>query len=97
MLKLRREMKYDVGGAIGMGIGFLLMAFVRIKAQPVEVGIPSTASGYLLILLGVVLIVSGLGLIYYPDILYPYIAGIFITLLGIGFIIFGGKTVKKEK
>ena len=87
----------EVGGAIGMGIGFLLMAFVRTKAEPVEVKIPSTASGYFLILLGIALIVTGPGLIYYPDILYPHIAGTFIALLGIGLIIFGSKTVKREK
>jgi len=85
----------DVGGAIGMGIGFLLMAFVRTKAEPVEVKIPSSASGYFLILLGIALIVTGPGLIYYPNILYPYIAGILIALLAVGLIIFGSKMVKR--
>ena len=86
----------EVGGAIGMGIGFLLMAFVRTKVEPVEVEMPSTASGYFLILLGIALIVIGPGLIYYPDILYPHIVSIFIVLLGIGLIIFGSKTVKRK-
>jgi len=85
----------DVGVLIGLGIGFLMMAVVRIKTEPILVKIPSTASGYFLILLGIALIVAGLGKIYYPDILYPYISGIAIAFFGIGLIIWGGKMVKQ--
>lgn len=86
----------DIGGAIGMGIGFLLMALIRTKAEPVEVKVPSTASSYFLILLGILLIVTGPGLIYYPDLLHPYLTGVFIALFGLGFIIFGSKIAKKK-
>lgn len=84
-----------VGGAIGVGVGFLLMALIRTKTEPVEVKIPSTLSGYFLILLGLAFIVGGVGSIYFPDFISSYGIAIFAILLGIGFLIFGWKIVKK--
>jgi len=86
-----------VGVLIGMGAGFLLMGLVRTKAEPVKIRIPSSIFGYFLILLGIALVITGTGLIWYLKLLYPYIAGVFIALFGVGFIIFGAKAVKKEK
>jgi hypothetical protein len=86
-----------VGGAIGMGIGFLLMAFIRSKTELLEVKIPSTLSGYFLILLGLAFIIGGFGLIYFPEFLYPYGVGIFTILLGLGFLIFGWKIIIKNR
>ena len=84
-----------VGGAIGMGVGFLLMAFIRTKTEPLEVKIPSTLSGYFLILLGLAFIIGGIGSIYFPDFIYSYGISILAILLGLGFLIFGWKIVKK--
>ena len=86
-----------VGVLIGMGAGFLLMGLVRTKVEPVEVKIPSSIFGYFLMLLGIALVITGTGLIWYINLLYPYIAGVFIALFGLGFIILGIKAVKKAR
>jgi peptidoglycan/LPS O-acetylase OafA/YrhL len=83
----------DVGGAIGMGIGFLLLAIVRTKVAPVEVKVPSTSSGYLLILIGAALVVGGLGTIYFPHAIYPYLPGALAVLLGVGFLVIGARRI----
>ena len=87
----------DVGGAIGMGIGFILMALVKTREEPVELRIPSSASAYFLIVLGIVFVVSGLGIIYFPHLLFPYMIGIFVILFGLGFVIMAGGMLKKDQ
>jgi hypothetical protein len=88
----------DVGGAIGMGLGFLFMALVRVRVEPMEVKLPSSMSGYFLILLGIAFIVGGVGVIYFPEDIYPYMGGIFAILLGIGFLVLGARraTAKRD-
>jgi peptidoglycan/LPS O-acetylase OafA/YrhL len=86
----------DVGGAIGMGVGFLLMGLVRPRVEPVEVKVPTTASGYLILVLGVAFIVGGIGVIYFPRIIYPYLGGALAILLGIGFLIIGTRRVTSK-
>jgi hypothetical protein len=85
----------DVGGAIGMGVGFILMALVKTREEPVEIRIPSSASAYFLLLLGLAFVVSGLGIIYFRDILYPYMVGIFVILFGLGFVVMASGMLKK--
>jgi len=86
----------DVGGAVGMGIGFVLMAFVRARVEPVEVKVPSTISAYFLIILGIAFVIAGLGLVFYRHMLYPYVASVFVILFGVGFIVMASKMLKKE-
>lgn len=87
----------EVGGAVGMGTGFLAMALFRIKGQPVTVSLPATTSGYFLLLAGAFLILGGLSLIYFPGIIYPYLIGSFLALLGLGFMVMGNKIVRLGK
>jgi peptidoglycan/LPS O-acetylase OafA/YrhL len=86
----------DVGGAIGMGVGFLLMGLVRTRVEPAEVRIPSSVSGYLIIVLGVAFIVGGIGVVYFPHVIYPYLGGALAILLGIGFLIIGTRRVTSK-
>ncbi len=81
----------DVGVLTGMGVGFLAMAFVRVRAEPVELGLPTTARAYFMLIVGATLMVAGLGLIYFPDALYPHLTSAFLILLGLGFIVFGAR------
>lgn len=85
----------DVGGAIGMGIGFIMMAFVRHKEEPMEIRMPSSTSAYFLILLGIAFIVAGLGIMYFPDFLHTYVLAVFAILFGIGFLIMAGVRLSK--
>jgi hypothetical protein len=85
-----------VGVLIGLGVGFVAMSFVKIKSEPTEVTLPSSTAGYFLVLLGLALVVTGIGLIFFPTALYPYIVGVFIALFGIGFIFVGSKAAGQK-
>jgi len=85
----------DVGGAIGMGVGFFALALVRVKGEPIEISLPSKISGYFLILLGVFFIFGGASLLLDLAIFYPYLMGLFIIFLGLGFIFLGHRIVRK--
>jgi len=82
----------DVGGAIGMGIGFLLMGIIRtkrIKPTPVTISLPKSFGQIVLSIIGILVIVCGLCLWYNPKLLYPYVASIVIVIIGI-LILLGG-------
>lgn len=79
------------GFLAGMGLGFLAMAVIRLKHEPVRVRVPSTARGYFLLLAGLTLVVAGPALVYRPDIVFPYLVAAFLTLLGAGLLVIGGK------
>ena len=82
----------DVGGAIGMGVGFLLMAILRVKRvkpTPITLSLPRSFGQLALLALGILVILSGVCLLYNPDLLYPYIVGIGIIVIGL-LILLGG-------
>ena len=86
----------EVGGAIGMGVGFLLMSLVRVRTEPMEVSLPAGASGHFILLLGIAFVLTGLVLLYYPDFLRRYGIGILPVLFGIGLAIYGLRVMKKQ-
>lgn len=94
----------DVGGAIGMGIGFLLMGIVRIKikeVKPLEVTIPKYFGAIILVLIGVGFIVTGVSLYtlrleIIREILLPYLGGTIIIVIGL-FLILKAITLFKIK
>lgn len=85
-----------VGVLVGLGVGFVAMAFVKIKSEPTEVKLPSSAGGYFFVLVGIALIITGAGIVFFPERLYPYILGVFIALFGIGFLLLGVKAIGKK-
>jgi len=86
----------DVGGAIGMGIGFLAMAFLRGKeVRRVEVSVPKTLPSIGLTLVGLLLIATGVLLFVSPELLYPYLAGVAAIILGIFLVITALISLKK--
>ncbi|MEM2194579.1 MAG: hypothetical protein QW534_09150 [Candidatus Methanomethylicia archaeon] len=84
----------DVGGAIGMGVGFLLMGIVRIKVKevkPLEVTVSKYFGVTILVLIGVSFILAGI-LLYtriemVREILLPYLGGTIIVVIGLFFIL----------
>ncbi len=84
----------DVGGAIGMGVGFLAMALVRLRHEPLEVRVPAAAHSYFLLVLGLTLCVAGPALIWHPEWIYPYLVGGFMVLLGAGLTLFGARGLR---
>jgi len=82
----------DVGGAIGMGVGFIAMAFFKAKKIEVTksvVTIPRTFGQVSLIIIGLISISAGILILYAPELLYPYLAGIVAIVIGLLFIIVG--------
>lgn len=85
----------DVGGAIGMGVGFLLMGMIRIKVKevkPLEVTIPKYFGIIILFLIGLGFILAGISLYtlqieMIKEILLPYLGGTIIILIGLFFIL----------
>lgn len=76
----------DVGGAIGMGVGFLLMGLMqakRVKPTPVTISLPKSFGQIVLSTIGILVIVCGLCLLYNPKLLYPYVVGIGMVAIGI--------------
>ncbi len=76
----------EVGGAIGMSVGFLLMSIIhakKITPTPVTIRLPRSLGQIFLSILGILTIVCGLVLLYRPELLYPYVIGIGTVIVGI--------------
>lgn len=87
----------DAGGAIGMGVGFMLMAILRrTEIKRVELTVPRTLPSLVLIVIGLLTIVVGLALLYAPEIIYPYLAGIAALVIGALILTFGLVTLVKK-
>lgn len=87
-----------VGVLIGLGAGFLASAlggfFMEAPPEEAPEGEPSRyrtmdASRWIMVLIGIFIILIGVGLIYAPLIIWPYIIAGFLVILGIWFIIRG--------
>lgn len=75
----------DVGGAIGMGVGFLLMAIFRsrkVESSRVVISLPRSFGQMVLCLIGALMIISGFLILYHPELLYPYLVGVGVILTG---------------
>ena len=67
-----------------MGLGFLLMAILRAKKvepTPITLSLPRSFGQITLLVLGILVTLSGTCLLYNPDLLYPYVAGIGIVVV----------------
>ena len=74
----------DVGGCLGMGIGFLLMGLIRAKKiqPPPTIEMPKTAPKVASLGVGALFILIGFVLIFYPQIPWQYLAGMILVLVG---------------
>jgi len=75
----------DAGGAIGMGFGFLLMALIRernVTVTPLTISLPRTFVQLSLVVVGTLIMVCGFFLLYRPELIYPYLAGIGTVIVG---------------
>ena len=87
----------DVGVLAGLGAGFLGMAFVRAREAPVEVHVPSRSGDLLMILIGIMFVIAAIGLLYFPDQVFPYLGAAFLVLLGIWFLLRGLGGFRRER
>lgn len=89
----------DVGAPIGVGIGFLVMALIGVKIvepTPVTVRLPRSLGRIFLSVVGALVIVCGLFILYNPDLLYPWVAGIATVLIGL-VLLLAGLVARHEK
>jgi len=76
----------DVGGAVGMGVGFLLMAILRgkrVKSSQAIISLPRSFGQVALCSVGALMIILGFLILYYPELIYPYLIGMGVILIGI--------------
>jgi len=89
----------DVGGAIGMGLGFLAMAFIRLKKIVVEsetkVSIGKAASFIILSLIGVLFILGGIALLLNIVYIMKYAGAAAAIAIGLIFLALAFKLVIK--
>ena len=80
------------GVLIGLGLGFLASSFGRSEdSDPSEAAPPSAIKGlnWIMLLVGIFMILIGIGLVWTPPVIWPYLVAAFLILLGIGFIVRG--------
>ena len=76
----------DVGGAVGMGVGFLLMAVLRgkrVKPSQATISLPRSFGQIALCSVGALMIIFGFLILYHPELIYPYLIGMGVILIGI--------------
>jgi putative effector of murein hydrolase LrgA (UPF0299 family) len=74
------------GTLIGMGIGFLVMAFFSHKEVKIKevVTIPRSAGGISILSIGIAFLIVGIGLIFFPELVHQLIPGIALVIIGLG-------------
>ena len=61
------------GVMIGMGVGFLAMALVEKKKMKIKIGISKSFFKGIFFITGIWLIIYGILMTIYPDLIYPYL------------------------
>jgi len=91
----------DVGGAIGMGVGFLVMAFVRARYKefkPEKTAVISPLMGSIVLgLVGVLFILGGLALLFNIQLPWKVLGGLGAIAVGLLFIVAAFNLVKVAK
>jgi|WetSurMetagenome_2_1015567.scaffolds.fasta_scaffold38740_4 hypothetical protein len=76
----------DIGAIIGLGTGFIAMGVARMVRSP-KTGIPSVLErSFFPLFIGVVFIIAGIGLVYFPALIWPYFGALVLIVLGIWFL-----------
>jgi hypothetical protein len=79
------------GVLIGLGLGFLASALVPTERDLPETSDPGCGKcvNWMMLLPGIFLILIGVGIIWVPVAIWPYLIAAFLILLGIGFLVRG--------
>ena len=82
----------DVGAPLGVGAGFLVMALIGarvVEPTPITISLPRSFGRVLFSVVGALIIVCGLFVLYDVELLYPWVAGIGIVVVGLVFFLGG--------
>jgi uncharacterized membrane protein HdeD (DUF308 family) len=79
----------DIGVLTGLGAGFVLSGLLREWAGRSEDQVPPATSTYLMVLIGILFLIYGAGLLWFPAMIYPYLSAILVILLGFWLIVSG--------
>ncbi|RLE80389.1 MAG: hypothetical protein DRJ52_06475 [Thermoprotei archaeon] len=89
----------DVGGAIGMGLGFLAMAILRYHRIKIEsekcVSIRGAFGSIILACIGIMFILGGVSLLLNLEYLMKYVAGIIAIAIGLVFLAAAFKIISR--
>jgi hypothetical protein len=78
------------GILIGLGLGFLAQGFLKPAEGPApDPAAPSSPhdNRWISVMIGLFMIIIGVGIIWAPAYLWPYVIGIFLIVLGIMFAV----------
>ena len=82
----------DVCAPIGVGTGFLVMALIGtrvVEPTPITISLPRSFWRVLLSVVGALVIVCGIFVLYDVELLYPWVVGIGIIVVGLVFFLGG--------
>jgi putative Mn2+ efflux pump MntP len=85
-----------VGALVGIGVGFIAMAAARTRQQ-MKAGLHSDVPEFISFLVGLMFVVAGIGLIYFPMMLWPYLGAGVLILLGLWFMFRGYRSFSQAK
>ncbi len=85
-----------VGALVGIGIGFLAMAAARAR-EGAATSLHPAAPVFISVLVGLMFVIAGIGLIYFPAMLWPYLGAAVLILLGIWFMFRGYRSFTPDQ
>jgi putative Mn2+ efflux pump MntP len=86
----------SVGIFVGIGVGFIAIAIARTKQQ-MGTGLHLDAPKFISFLIGLIFVVGGIGLVYFPAMLWPYLGAAVLILLGLWFMFKGWRSFSPVK
>ena len=84
------------GALVGIGIGFIAMAVAKTRERT-GAGLNPVVPVFISVLMGLMFVIAGIGLIYFPAMLWPYLAATVLILLGIWFMVRGYRSFTPDQ
>ena len=87
----------DVGALAGLGTGFIAMGIAKMINSP-ETGVSTLlVRSAFSIVIGAIFIIAGLGLVYFPAFIWPYIGALVLIIAGTWLIFMAATRHEAEK
>ena len=73
----------DIGALVGLGAGFIVIGIAKILISPTMSKSTVLSRSFFPLFIGVVFIIAGFGLVYFPADIWPYIGALALIVAGI--------------